>query len=648
MKRVFAFIGFTVAITLFMLNLIPNITYYAAGCAVAFLIASLLVKPLRKAKVVPVIMCSIIFACVIFGLNVNMKLAPQLSLDKTSAESTFSIVDIYSEDDNGYYCYTVKASSVNAEGAPQNFNLRLKSKNQLEADFYDNITGRLYFSKIGDNAFNSYGYYGDEIFLSARLISSYSVESPAKKPLNYNIIRQRIKIKNLLNDTFGGDVGALAASILIGDKSDLSDEAYSNFKICGVSHAIVVSGLHTSLVCMGVYLLLKLLKAPKPTAVIVTLLCTLFYIALADFSKSALRAGIMVSVLLIAKLFKHKADSLNSLGIAVFIICLNPFAVCDVGACLSVTAVLGILVIYPKLCVFGKNMPKPFGFIINSILLTCSVILSTLPIMCIYFKSVSLVGIILNILFVPILQLALGSVLLFTVLCNIPFLAFLPRLTAKLSLSLMLWLTDLFARHLSWLRIDIYGNYLLVGIAACFIVMGLVLIINRELSLKMTAAFVCLSLVFSFGYSAYKSSNTVSVKLLSSGAVVVEDRDTLVGAYVKDYGDFCEIKSNYGDERAGLFISCDEYSGEIAEIYGKAYFVDNSKSSYLSVDEKINLAVSKEKLVFYIYGNIVEISENNVIINGTEFNRSSDYVSESNITLYFEKDEISLRREERG
>ena len=49
------------------------------------------------------------------------------------------------------------------------------------------------------------------------------------------------------------------------------------------------------------------------------------------------------------RIIKRRADALNSLGFAVFLISLNPFAVYDLSAMLSVLAVLSLITLYPYL-----------------------------------------------------------------------------------------------------------------------------------------------------------------------------------------------------------------------------------------------------------------------------------------------------------
>ncbi len=112
--------------------------------------------------------------------------------------------------------------------------------------------------------------------------------------------------------------------------------------------------------------------------------------ALAGFSKSIIRAGIMMIVMLCGRLFNERSDTLNSLGIAVFIICLNPFAVTDAGALLTVTAVLGLIIIDPMLIGLYKPKTKLVYYVYKTVCASLSVFLTTLPVVCITFSYVSM------------------------------------------------------------------------------------------------------------------------------------------------------------------------------------------------------------------------------------------------------------------
>ena len=75
MKRPLAFVGFSMAITLLLLNIIDYIyAKYVLVLAVVLFTVSLLITKLRQARVVPLVCGATLLACLIFILgyaNVN-------------------------------------------------------------------------------------------------------------------------------------------------------------------------------------------------------------------------------------------------------------------------------------------------------------------------------------------------------------------------------------------------------------------------------------------------------------------------------------------------------------------------------------------------------------------------------------------------
>ena len=94
----------------------------------------------------------------------------------------------------------------------------------------------------------------------------------------------------------------------------------------------------------------------------------------------------MYGVLLLADSFGRRADSLNSLGLAVLVVCLfNPFAGGDLGFALSVTATLGIVLLYQPLptLLLGRvkgRFAKLWRFPAESLAATAAALLGTFPV----------------------------------------------------------------------------------------------------------------------------------------------------------------------------------------------------------------------------------------------------------------------------
>ncbi|MGN1201655.1 MAG: ComEC/Rec2 family competence protein, partial [Eubacterium sp.] len=483
MKRVFAFVGFSVAITLFVLNTVDySLIKYILLSAAALLIASLLIKNLRQERVAPITFGAILFACLIFIIVMNTRVAPQKALDGQTANSEFQIIDIETKTDGGYL-YTVKTSAIDLPNAPQNIKLKVKTDSKITADYYDNISGVLAFYSYTDSGFQSYGDYGDDVFVRAGLID-YEVKPNDSKPPNYYIIELRLKIKDILNKNLDEENAGLALSIFTGDKRLLYDDIDNSFKACGISHMTAVSGLHISVICLCIYYLLKFFKTPKIPQTIITLAVLLIYSGVADYSKSVLRAGIMITVMLLARLVNNKADTLNSLGFAVFIICLNPFAVTDASAVLTVTAVLGLSVVKPAYDRLFRSKNKIFRYFYDGLLIGICVLLTTLPAMWLFFGRISLMSLLLNIIGIPLLELALVSVLLLCIFSGVPFLAFVPKCLSSFSLGALIKIADFSKEHFDFLYLNISDSLFGISIAGVLLILAASLLANYKINVK--------------------------------------------------------------------------------------------------------------------------------------------------------------------
>ena len=354
MKRVFAHIGFSFAITLIVLNFLEIEAAFAilAVAGVAFAV-SVFIRKTRRSLSVPLCMFAAVFASAIFISSYYSVFLPQKSLDSETVSAEFYIVDLEEHRNDSYY-YTVKTSYIDKDSAPQNIKLTIKSEKKIDAGYYQKINGRIKLRLIAENGFASYGSFGNGEFLSGNLLD-FDVTNESVFSLNKFILNQRENIKSLIYSSIKSPENSIIIALLIGDKSEIPNNIKENFKYSGVSHIMAVSGLHLAVFCGTVSVLLKKLRIPKVLQVFITLSCVIFYMALAGFSKSIIRAGIMMIVMLCGRLFNERSDALNSLGIAVFLICLNPFAVTDAGALLTVTAVLGLIIIDPMLIRLYKH-----------------------------------------------------------------------------------------------------------------------------------------------------------------------------------------------------------------------------------------------------------------------------------------------------
>ena len=120
--------------------------------------------------------------------------------------------------------------------------------------------------------------------------------------------------------------------MLVGDKTDIGPDTNTAFQRAGVLHLFAVSGFHVSLWTMLVYKILLHFGAGRKTASGGAILFLFLFVALTGFPRSAVRAGIMLGVFFLSRMFVRSSEPLNALGVAVLVIVLpNPFYAGDTG-----------------------------------------------------------------------------------------------------------------------------------------------------------------------------------------------------------------------------------------------------------------------------------------------------------------------------
>ena len=563
MKRVFAHIGFSCAVSLLVLNvvsvsLLPLIT---VGVAVVF-ITSLLLPAFRKTMAVPLCFGAALFSCILFLTVYYSAVAPAMLLHGCEADALFYITNVSKKDESSFV-YTATAVRILKNGAPQNIKIRITSDRELYAEAYQLVNAKMKYYTLRKSAFSSYGYWGKGIYLNSRITSYETTDKIVNIPMHY-LYNLRRDIIYTLYTNVRGDEGALSAALITGDKTLLSDKAYSDFKIAGVSHLMAVSGLHLTVVTGALYFVLRKLRVGKRATAVCLMVVTLLFSAMTGFSISIVRAGIMLCVMLIASLFSMRSDTLNSLGIAVFIICLNPFAVTDVGAVLSVLSVLALInaprlssKVKDKLNNRFRHRSRAFDFALNavnyiseSLIASAVVLVFNLPALYLFFGYFSVFAVVLNIIIVP-----LGS--LSTLLSFVTF--------GANKLSIFENLFNSFDRIVNGLILKLVslanefdfsllrtGKYFGVVLAAILIIFALAFIFDNKRFMKFAAVTaviaVCLTSVFSY----YTEKKNVEVLLLEDGAFAAVSSGEAIVNGVKSKSDYYTVSSFLKARRASI------------------------------------------------------------------------------------------------
>jgi len=147
--------------------------------------------------------------------------------------------------------------------------------------------------------------------------------------------------------------------ILVGDKSEFSDELYQQFSYAGLSHIVAVSGMHLSILFGFLTLILSKIRIRKRLSVFIIIPVIILFAATANFTPSVCRAAIMIIMMLTATLLRKRYSPINALFLSLGIILLvYPYAIYSRSLTLSFLATLGILVYYKYLIYFMNKFTE--------------------------------------------------------------------------------------------------------------------------------------------------------------------------------------------------------------------------------------------------------------------------------------------------
>lgn len=223
---------------------------------------------------------------------------------------------------------------------------------------------------------------------------------------------------NLARNVFG-ESGELASAMLFGEDDGLSPQCSEHLRVSGAAHYTAVSGAHFAVFAAALLSIIP--QKRRKTRILISLLFAPAGLLFYGFSLSVLRASVMFFIYSLGLLLHKKANTLNSLCIALTVIPLiSPPAILDAGFWMSVLGVFGVGVIGPeiaaKLCEFIKEKPDTVKRVLTPIITTfaCSfcAVICTAPISALVFKSVAPIGALTSILLAPLMAAAMTFMLL--------------------------------------------------------------------------------------------------------------------------------------------------------------------------------------------------------------------------------------------
>ena len=298
--------------------------------------------------------------------------------------------------------------------------------NSLREGMHVRLEGMLVLPELPRNP----GQFNRRIYESGKKIDFY-LENPTVLEVKEQRsgVREVVEIwktemMNRCEKIYPDAEASIIEAMLFGEKRELSGDIKELYQAAGISHVLVISGLHISLLALAVAGILRRLGFPMPVWVILSVGVLAGYGILIGQPTTAVRALLMFFVLQGARLLGRSYDLLSALAFAGILMLLdNPDLILDGGCRLSFCAVIGVgWYVSEKNKIFRsigekekrKNRGKggkgsSAGAILENIRAGWYLWLFTLPVMLDTFYQVSVVGILWNLVAIPLLPVIIAS-----------------------------------------------------------------------------------------------------------------------------------------------------------------------------------------------------------------------------------------------
>lgn len=304
-----------------------------------------------------------------------------------------------SENTCSVYLKNARAEAGKAEVLLGNIRVFLKEKEEPRMGVKLLLSGKL--EKI-QRPRNPGEFDGQQYYKCRHIYYQLKKAEIKESSAEYSVCREMLEqirehLKEVLEETAGEEQGIFCA-MLLGDKGNLEQEIKTRYQMAGIIHIMAISGLHLSILGMGLLGILKRIGLGNGMAGFLALAVIYPYGLMTGGGVSTLRAVSMMMLSIGGKVLGRTYDMPTALALAAILLLLDsPDYLFDSGFLLSFGAVLGIGVIWPFVQGHFEKIKPP----VQGLLASLCVQAATLPVLLYFFYEVSVYGLLLNLLVIP-------------------------------------------------------------------------------------------------------------------------------------------------------------------------------------------------------------------------------------------------------
>lgn len=222
-------------------------------------------------------------------------------------------------------------------------------------------------------------------------------------------------VANRLRRGLSSQNAPLAIALLLGPRTDITQEMKEAFLQSGMVHFLAISGINVGILVAFLWPFGLMLRLPRRLQLLLIGLCVAGYVMITDADPPVIRAAVLVWMMLLSLASGRPAAPLNHLAVAGLIILIsNPHDLFQVGAQLSFLAIVALNWLWSVRWIVAAKPPDALdeisrswwqtllyragGLLRSALITTTAVWIFTLPLILARFHLVSPIGFVLNVL----------------------------------------------------------------------------------------------------------------------------------------------------------------------------------------------------------------------------------------------------------
>ena len=252
---------------------------------------------------------------------------------------------------------------------------------------------------------------------------------------------------------------SIVSALLLGERAAIPEDTWEDIRAAGLAHVISISGLHITMIAMGIFFAVRFLMALYPPlalhhpikkyAAMIALAGAIAYAVMVGLSVPTLRSVMMTGLVLTAIMLDRSPFSLRLVAFSAFLILLmTPEAITGPSFQMSFAAVAALVFFYDETRGFWANQNKKGGWfrrimivLIGSCMTSVVATIATAPYTMFHFQQFPIYSVIGNVAAMPVIGFVIMPAAIFVYLL-MPFgLDFIPLWVMGKGVSAMLWIS---------------------------------------------------------------------------------------------------------------------------------------------------------------------------------------------------------------